>query len=1113
MKINAINNIKSNYNKSFKSLRTDKNTISILKNGENPLLDNTKFNIYAALSNISKKYPEKENIEFLLDIADNLEYGQGGNSEFKDILDEDGVTEGKRENTDWSLILKDTVKRALKRNNDEDINDLIIKYSQTFETKKELTENQKKILELRENLTENLISDNITEDSEELERTTRIRKNLDYFISSSEISGKQKEECLEKFIYFMSDEYKINPQLTGKKKQVLDEVLNDIVIKTPDEEILKTKKVDQIFSGICASISVCRKLMAYEDKSGYVDLIMEELKDSPKMSVYDITQLGTGKKVDIPKADIDYTRAMYLGYRIIDNAAHLWMQNAHTIGDGTRVTEKFVGIDNDNYGIFDDSSWYEGLPEERKEEKNLLKALIKENEFLENVSKTQKEIKHSYSDMISVKKDFEQTKKQTLINLENILNEVFPSSTDKENRKLITNLCEFYSGQNENNEVNVAAQLPDEVKQKIVSDYIIENTEQEKITPESGTLLKEKAPEIIKLLNIDKGAEKALNGIKNYSSVNSKYNYSKNLFKLAAAHRIAIENDINLPNGIIRFEKFTGLPPRDEYVSSFLNTLKQSFSSETVRKKYANGTKDIPSQKELELELMKDSASVESYIPQNLDNISKTYLGADLQEIILESYRNNLKEIENGNDEAYENIIYCMDLKDDKSGVIKHLNKWISKLSDNPSKEDVSEAIRNFGFTDRFNMLQMLLNTTYESINNSYSPDKAKQEELLQHFSQGIQNVKTLEMRYNSILSKWNVPSQQAAVLNNLEKEGFILSRNNLNSLSATFDRMSSEQINNIENVENGKEQKRQLKKLRSSIPDKDKRILNSIEKSFPNIKAYAKNRYRIINTTMRDDLDKQYAELGMLSGSFWVREEGSSGLLLREQIRILEQMTGKPYYIETDVNNAVKKIKQGTGSGILESHVDNTESSAHAQYIPLISREKFTDFATGKKTKKDVLWTDNSWGKSEKKSYWNGRNGFNYTDYKSGYGWDKGYIAADDFKIGLPVEDMTGAVGYNKKEDYSFPLVDSIIISGNNTKTYKNLFKVFNEIISMNNYNIYLDKLEDKIKSGEKVDIKTLSSLDKLPEAKQNQIHKKLEQDFDKLDDELKFMFDKLSV
>ena len=127
-------------------------------------------------------------------------------------------------------------------------------------------------------------------------------------------------------------------------------------------------------SGICAAISICRKAVAYEDKVRYMDILLSELDDSNTMEVFDITDLESGKKVTLQKADIDYDSALAKGYRIIDASAHIWMQNAHASGNGTLLTESYIAFDDDTYNLFDDGSWYEGLEPSYNPAKKMLMA-------------------------------------------------------------------------------------------------------------------------------------------------------------------------------------------------------------------------------------------------------------------------------------------------------------------------------------------------------------------------------------------------------------------------------------------------------------------------------------------------------------------------------------------------------------------------------------------------------------------------------------------------------------------------------------------------------------------------------------------------------------------
>ena len=139
MKINTVG--LHNINVGFKSIRADKEKIAQLAIGQKPIIENNKRNIYAALNNISKE-PTYANIDFLLQVADNLAYGQGRNSVFKDTLDKGKITPADRENTDWMSLLEDTIKKAISESKDDDVADLGYDYKRIFTDKKELTPEQ-----------------------------------------------------------------------------------------------------------------------------------------------------------------------------------------------------------------------------------------------------------------------------------------------------------------------------------------------------------------------------------------------------------------------------------------------------------------------------------------------------------------------------------------------------------------------------------------------------------------------------------------------------------------------------------------------------------------------------------------------------------------------------------------------------------------------------------------------------------------------------------------------------------------------------------------------------------------------------------------------------------
>lgn len=1124
MKINTAEMNVNAFKPRFKSIRTDKKTVEQLKTGEKPILENNRQNIYAALNSLSSA-SDRTSIEFLLDVAKNLAYGQGGDdSEFKSFLDEEGLTSENRENTDWSKVLDDTIRRALSSSLDN-VTDLEAEYNEIFNTKKPLTEQQKKILDLRNDFTSLIIGEDSLKDSETLARTARVRKNLDYFIASSEIPLSQKQECLEKFIFFMGDEYKITPQLADKKLQVMDEMLNDMIVKTPQDDVLTIKSVDQRQSGMCAAISICRKAMAYEDKSKYVDLIMEELKDSPVMSVYDVTELGSGKKVDIPKTIIDYDTAIAKGYRIIDASAHNWMHNAHASGDGTIQTEYYVPFDEENYGIFNDSSWYLGLDPKYSNVKSLLMSVIKEKELLKSCYRTRKNMSDTYNNLTAVKKEYYDTQKSVNGKLSEVFSDIFPEKSNEEISSLIKSLKDFYTGKTPENGQNVPSKLPKDEKQRIIADFVISSVPD--ITDSQKEKIGKNAVVLFAMLDEYNRSELQLKKLKSFSSPRSKYLFNKKLYNAAAAHRIAVESDVNMPDGIVRFERLSGLPPRDIQISNYLKTINSGLKSASVRQRFADENGNIPSSKSLETDLLSDIIKLESFIPSELDSITNTLFEKSVTELVITIFENIAQNIKEGDREALENVKVTMGIKGDKHDVTEKLNKWVQKLSSNPSNEEVLDGIRLLGYEDRMHFVSVFMSHYMQSLQEGISEEQYNK--LVKTFGGedkvglGIESQRekfeALTEEYNSILEKWQIPSARTQILKQLEKQHFIVSRTKLDMLKNHFSSIEQAMVAN-EKIEDSKQRQKANSKL-YQFTSEETEIFESIKKSLSKMKKYCEMEYQNLNNILYDALEDQYSNIGMLNGQFWVREEGSSGLAANEQIRIIEQMTGKPYHMETDAIAASEKIKKGNGSGIQCLSVDDSDYAFHAQYVPSVTTETFTNPITGKKIIQDVMWTDNSWGKAEKEYFWNGRNGFLYTDYGNGYGWKDGFILADDYKIGLPVKDIYGAIGYNKEDGDKFGLFTDVVLPGAPIDLYQKLYKMFGYIFNIDEGKKYYAALENAISSGYKIKIDELEGLDSVAEAKVEMLTKRIEKelkseaDFENLpdDDELKLVFKKLAV
>ncbi len=1107
------------YKLNFKSLRSDKIEAGRLKNGNEPLIENNKRNICGALNNLAGR-SDRESMEFLLDTADNLAYGQSGESEFKKIIDSDSNTQTKRENTDWHQLLSDTIKRALD-SAEGNIDDLKEEYKRIFSGSKPLTQEQKDILDLRSRLADKLCTEAVLDDSGKMLMSANIRKNLDYFISSSEISYKQKKECLEKFLYLLSDDYKINPQLSDKKIQVLDEMLNDLVIQTPESEVLTIKDTDQKYTGMCAAISICRKAMAYEDKTGYTNLILEELKDSPEMEVYDVTELGTGRKVSIPKINIDYDTAVEKGYRIVDASAHNWMNNAHAGGDGTIQTEKYSAFDEDSFGIYDDTSWYENLETNSPEEKNLLKALIKEKEALSAVIENRNKIKSAHSAVMSAKKETVEMQSNISASLRKSLKKIFPDKSDKEITQIEKGLYSFYTGAGDDNEINVPAQLPAVQKKSRLERYL--KADNPDMTEEEKRTLSENIDSVYKMVDEYTMQDKNLKKLQSVDTRRGKYDYYKKLYNLGAAHRLAVEADVNMPDGVIRFERISGLPVRETQVLDYMQTIKNNAESRVIQNRFKKNAQGGISAESLADAVVKDMLILDAKIPAEVDNILKALYGQNMAGLASQMYERIYEAMQDGSSDKIQTVSSMMDVKNDKKSILDASAEWKRRLENSPSRKEINEAVRLLGCKDSMQFASSYISAFIDRLQADTKEENTADDALLQ-----CEKFLKLQNMRKQILEKWQVPAQEMLIMERLEKAGSILTAKQLKKLQSKFEYIQRERQNNskIKNIEERKKADNKLYVFSSDEMD----ILSSIEKAVPQMKKYSAMEYQAVNKCLKQALDEQYSDIGMLNGQFWVREEGSTGLTSNEQIRIFEQMTGKPYHIEYDIQDAVKQIKKGGGSGIISMSISDSDYAFHAQYVPFVSA------SDNKKSglpdeKTDVIWMDNSWGRAEKDYYWKDENGLEHTDYGAGYGWKDGFILDKSYRIGLPVKDIIGAIGTYKGNAVSdentpdktedFGLFTDVILPGVPPDAYQKLYKMIEHICTMREIETVYDNLEEKIKSGAELDLDLLTGIDETASASEDEIYSRLDkeiktkEDYDSLDenDNLKFIMDKLAL
>ena len=357
------------FNVSFLGKREDKNTVDQLRQQGDALTLNNQRNINNAIENLSRDTSE-ENIKFLMNVAQGLRYG----TSFE--LDD------KKSNNEWKAKLQNATAKALENTDSPNKAELQKQFKATFVDKKEMSDDEKAVMSLRNNLLQTKGLPQAMHDSK-IDAVKNIAKNLDYFVISTEITTKEKKSCLEKLNKLMSPEYKINPQLKDKKPQVLGELLNDLVVKTADSDKPTIKTTDQRHHGMCAAISTSRKVMAYEYKDKYVTMVMEELNNKPEMKVYDPSKLGTNAKISVPKTEVDFDYADDKGYRILDASALQWMNIAGNTGRGDVQTTHFSAFDKKYFDTFHDGHYMRDFDDPKLvPHQNHLRALEKAEDFI-----------------------------------------------------------------------------------------------------------------------------------------------------------------------------------------------------------------------------------------------------------------------------------------------------------------------------------------------------------------------------------------------------------------------------------------------------------------------------------------------------------------------------------------------------------------------------------------------------------------------------------------------------------------------------------------------------------------------------------------------------------
>ena len=1058
MRINRVNNCTA-----FTGVRQDRNTVEQLKK-DNPYdlnLPNQR-RISNAIEELSK-VPGEDNINFLLDVSQNLRYGTS-------------IDLGKRPYNDWREKLNKAAQKSLKLSDKSVQEKLSKKLEQAIRTPKSISPEEREIMANREILLSKINPEELANISNS--NAHNLKKNLNYFVISSEIPTAQKLYILKRLNYMMSDDYHINPQLQDKKTMVLAEILNDIVVDTPESKIPNIKAINQKQHGMCVAISICRKALAYEDKANYVDMILTELDDEPNMMVYDRANLGKHQKVPIPKADIDYDYAIKKGYRIVDTSVMNWMNAADTVGAFNDVVGAYSAFDKANFGTFADTHIHKDIDDQSEKYQDYYRSCKKSKDALATCKKTIEKQKYYTSVQNAKEKErIDISAKDTQL-LHSIIKQISPELKQEEVRKISNELLSL--SLNYSDERNKLAPklkqysfIPNEekdVKKQKIEEFlnnILDGNTNHKI-------LKEKSDEIADIVEEIKSVNKGY-------SLNpaQKYLENKALFEAAAAYRTQQSFAFDIPEYLTNTMVQFNIPDNESYIIENLNTLSKNIRSGKINSEL----KEILSErfeKEIEEKSQELSAPKDELLATVLDDYANTVklltttfmddiyhsllLGDRKQTLVtqLEAVKNEV--LTTKDKEVLKKVSGDLKIKQNKYAIADMLDKYIETLSDeNCTDEQYSEIYNKSGHKSQLLDLKEAFDNTLELLFRNPNPSYIKgfniingapmdsdietTQDLYKVLATSFNNmsmiIKTLQDTLQVTLTDGrmlNTADPKFAAMKQLEKVEEIATEEELISLSNKFDEFAK----NRYSQDGTKVKFKDLPKSITEFTPKEKAALEKYKRNINSWYAESTRNLNDIYVQMKQPLEELNREIGVQKGEYWTREN-ESGLMENQALKIFEHMTDRPYYEETNIRSGLDKIKRSPYSATSMTSVKDNEPAMHAQYVVDVKPTVLTFEDTDKI--KDIIFHDNSWGASEHENMWVDKLGMLRTDYSSSYGGQEGYITNEKYQNGKLEDNLVNKKGkfvpekipnkqYNKlvnedREEYTFPMIRSLMMQG----------------------------------------------------------------------------------
>lgn len=999
MKIERIQSLNSN----FKGKRVDKNIVSqlITKNSYSLTEPNQRY-IAAAIEKLGKVAGEK-NIQFLLDVAAKNRYSTS--ITLQDMPQKNNWKEKLLASAASAIAITPLANNALT--------------DKLAELQKPAMPNieEQEILKLREQLLGVVDLEQIN--NETVGSIKNFSKNLDYFIISSETSLEHKKYVLERLNYFMSDKYEINPQLKNKKSIAAAEMVNDIAIHTPGNEIPNIKAVNQKQHGMCAAISIVRKKLAYEDKPNYIDSILSELDSSQTIKVYDRSRLGSGEKIDVHKVSVDFDTALAKGYRIIDASTTHWMHIAGMTGESNIAYDIYTPFDNENFDVKADSFFHVQFDDkDLGYAQKYYQSLIKAKSVLEDY-KAEK-IKFEILQKNAMQTEEKKIKTLAKLNseLKTEISNIAPNLSTTEVQNLATGLFRLEKSVSSKikpqDKFSYIHNEEEAVKKSKIKNYIIEESKNDRINEDSIN-------KIFLILN----QSRALNS---KVSKSSEIRRANQLYEIAAAFRYQIITGLESQKILNNVMQNEGITNKEELLINTIDTLiekleNNSSYSDLILKQLSKSAFDTTNGSKEEilngLHALKDIISYN--LTERMDSIYAALTMGSRKDALYNYLDNTQKLIKEGNTYLLEPFAEKLGVNKSIKNVLKGLEADKQKLL-NGDEKDYNKLFNKYGSTSQIEHLNNIFNNfvqqssqedNQETIVNFLNANgltvEDGEEAVTDRINLIAQNLQAMEIFMKQVSEALKVVDENGDILisanpkdviiKKLENENKMASSKKLKEIQNHLNNIAKERSSDEFQSRQGKLKDKSLYKFSNT----EKETLKEVDKSINAMYSFVQKQLKYVRTDMKEYLEEIARITGINGGKFWVGE-GESGLGTDQEIRILEYMTGRPHYSTQDYQEAINKIKTSPYSGISASSVYHDRIGGHAQYIADIESIEIKD-KNGNIQTKEVLFNDNTWGASEKENTWIDSSGLTRTDYSDNRGGALGYITNDKYRNGNLVD------------------------------------------------------------------------------------------------------------